>query len=114
MVWPIGNCKMHSVRYLHPSTISAILTFRPRALVNRHSANNLAAYITSDCSDVYEDAFFETATTKTGHFQQTIILISTRLGLDRVTPVYWEALKAALQMPQSIGIAGCVCPRRNL
>ena len=82
------------------------LTFKLRALVARHGAFNLAAYITSDCSDVYEDAFFEIAKPKAASFQQTLILISTRLGLDRVTPVYWEALKAALQMPQSIGIAG--------
>ncbi len=41
------------------------------------------------------------------HFKPTLILVGTRLGLDKVTPVYWEALKASLQMPQSIGIAGC-------
>jgi cysteine protease ATG4 len=39
-------------------------------------------------------------------FQPTLILVGTRLGLDKITPVYWEALKASLQMPQSIGIAG--------
>jgi cysteine protease ATG4 len=39
-------------------------------------------------------------------FKPTLVLVGTRLGLDRVTPVYWEALKTALQMPQSVGIAG--------
>ena len=29
-----------------------------------------------------------------------------RLGIDRITPVYHAALKAALAMPQSVGIAG--------
>lgn len=43
-------------------------------------------------------------------FQPTLILVGTRLGLDKITPVYWEALKASLQMPQSIGIAGYVLP----
>lgn len=39
-------------------------------------------------------------------FHPTLILVGTRLGIDKVTPVYWEALIASLQMPQSIGIAG--------
>jgi cysteine protease ATG4 len=39
-------------------------------------------------------------------FQPTLILVGTRLGLDKITPVYWDGLKATLQMPQSIGIAG--------
>jgi len=41
-------------------------------------------------------------------FTPTLILVGTRLGLDTVTPVYWEALKSSLQMRQSIGIAGQV------
>ncbi|KJK67656.1 Peptidase family C54 [Aspergillus parasiticus SU-1] len=28
------------------------------------------------------------------------------LGIDNVTPVYWDGLKAVLQLPQSVGIAG--------
>jgi cysteine protease ATG4 len=39
-------------------------------------------------------------------FHPTLILIGTRLGIDKITPVYWEALIASLQMPQSVGIAG--------
>jgi cysteine protease ATG4 len=65
-------------------------------------------YITGDGSDVFEDAVFQIAKARTGTFQPILILIGTRLGLDRITPVYWEALKASLQMPQSVGIAGCV------
>ena len=41
-----------------------------------------------------------------GIFTPTLILLGIRLGIDRVTPVYWEALKASLRLPQSIGIAG--------
>jgi cysteine protease ATG4 len=41
-----------------------------------------------------------------GNFQPTLILVGTRLGLDKITPVYWEALKSSIQIPQSIGIAG--------
>lgn len=39
-------------------------------------------------------------------FKPTIVLVGTRLGIDKVNPVYEEALKSALQMPQSLGIAG--------
>lgn len=42
------------------------------------------------------------------HFQPTLLLVGTRLGIDHVTPVYWDALKDALCMPQSVGIAGYV------
>ena len=41
-------------------------------------------------------------------FHPTLVLVGTRLGIDKITHVYWEALIAALQMPQSVGIAGQV------
>ena len=41
-----------------------------------------------------------------GTFSATLILIGIRLGIDRVTPAYWDSLKAALRLPQSVGIAG--------
>jgi cysteine protease ATG4 len=77
-----------------------------RALANQHKQTNIAVYITGDGSEVYEDGVFKIAKAKTGSFQPTLILVGTRLGLERITPVYWDALKATLQMPQSIGIAG--------
>ncbi|EJP61110.1 peptidase family C54 [Beauveria bassiana ARSEF 2860] len=63
---------------------------------------------TSQCinPDVYEDSFMATAKSDHGFFKPTLILISTRLGIDKITQVYWEALISALQMPQSVGIAG--------
>lgn len=39
-------------------------------------------------------------------FHPTLVLVGTRLGIDKVTPVYWEALIASVQMSQSVGIAG--------
>lgn len=39
-------------------------------------------------------------------FHPTLILVGTRLGLDKITPVYWEALESSIKMPQSVGIAG--------
>ena len=35
-----------------------------------------------------------------------MIVLGVRLGIDRITPVYHAALKAALELPQSVGIAG--------
>jgi cysteine protease ATG4 len=77
-----------------------------RALARKQTAAPLAVYITGDGGDVYEDKVFQAAKEKTGSFQPTLLLIGTRLGLDRITPVYWEALKDTLRMPQSVGIAG--------
>jgi len=45
---------------------------------------------------VYEETFMSIAKPNGGRFNPTLILVGTRLGLDKITPVYWEALKAAL------------------
>lgn len=77
-----------------------------QALAARHEPSNLGVYITGDSLEVYEDNFMKAAKPDGVNFKPTLILIGTRLGLENVTPVYWEALKASLQMSQSIGIAG--------
>ena len=59
-----------------------------------------------DGADVYEDKFFKLAKARDGIFTPTLILVGIRLGIDRVTPAYWEALQTTLQLPQSVGIAG--------
>jgi cysteine protease ATG4 len=74
-------------------------------LANKHREAGLRVYVSGDGADVYEDKLKEIAVDD-GHWQPTLILVGTRLGIDKITPVYWEALKAALQMKQSIGIAG--------
>ncbi|KAI0024103.1 hypothetical protein F4780DRAFT_727537 [Xylariomycetidae sp. FL0641] len=66
----------------------------------------LRIYSTGDGPDVYEDNFMKIAKPDGTKFHPTVILVGTRLGIDKITPVYWEALVASLQMPQSIGIAG--------
>lgn len=64
-------------------------------------------YLTGDGSDVYEDSFMEVARGEDGQvFRPTLVLVGIRLGIDRVTPVYWDSLKSSLQLPQSVGIAG--------
>jgi cysteine protease ATG4 len=75
-------------------------------LTNNYEPSNLRVYITGDGPEVYEDTFMSIAKPDGQNFKPTLILVGTRLGLDKITPVYWEALKSSLQMPQSIGIAG--------
>lgn len=79
-----------------------------RALTSSLSPPSLRVYVRPDDSDIYEDAFLNIArdAKPEGQFHPTLILLGTRLGIDRVTPVYWRALCSALEMPQSIGIAG--------
>ncbi|KAH9904604.1 hypothetical protein F4778DRAFT_780576 [Xylariomycetidae sp. FL2044] len=67
---------------------------------------SLRVYSTGDGPDVYEENFMKIARPDGVTFHPTVILVGTRLGIDKITPVYWEALVASLQMPQSIGIAG--------
>ncbi|KAI1809183.1 cysteine protease atg4 [Poronia punctata] len=76
-----------------------------QALTNAHEPT-LRVYSTGDGPDVYEDNFMRIAKPDNTTFHPTLILVGTRLGIDKITPVYWEALIASLQMPQSIGIAG--------
>jgi cysteine protease ATG4 len=77
-----------------------------RALSEDFEDAGLSVYVTNDDSEVYEDKFREIATSRTGQMTPTLILLGIRLGIDRVTPVYHEALKACLHFPQSVGIAG--------
>ncbi|KAI4259210.1 MAG: hypothetical protein L6R42_004696 [Xanthoria sp. 1 TBL-2021] len=74
--------------------------------LSQQSARDLKVYINGDGADVYEDRLLSLATSSEGKFSPTLVLVGIRLGIDRVTPAYWEALKASLQLPQSVGIAG--------
>lgn len=76
-----------------------------RALANSNETS-LRVYSTGDLPDVYEDSFMAVAKPDGETFQPTLILVGTRLGIDKINQVYWEALTATLQMPQSVGIAG--------
>ena len=59
-----------------------------------------------DGADVYEDRVFAIAKSESKTFMPVLILLGVRLGIDRITPAYWDALKDSLELPQSIGIAG--------
>jgi cysteine protease ATG4 len=75
-------------------------------LVHEYEDAGLRVYVSGDGADVYEDNLKAIAIDESGTFRPTLILVGTRLGIDKITPVYWEALKASLQMEHAIGIAG--------
>lgn len=77
-----------------------------RLLSTQSETPQLRVYVTNDTSDVYEDTFAHVSHDSSGRIQPTLILIGTRLGIDNVTPAYWDGLRAALTYPQSVGIAG--------
>lgn len=55
---------------------------------------------------MYEDSLFAIAKSTTGTFQPTLVLLGTRLGIDRINPIYHASLSAAFASPRSVGIAG--------
>ncbi len=105
VVWTLCNRQVHSVGIRYSHYLGIALTGY-RALSDQYQESGLKVYVNGDGADVYEDAFIKLAKVHDRTFTPTLILLGIRLGIDRVTPVYWEALKAALRLPQSIGIAG--------
>lgn len=105
MVRAVCHCKMYPVSvYVHQYSDGD--SQHDRALAQSSVPTELKVYINGDGADVYEDRFFSLATAENARFTPTLILVGIRLGIDRVTPAYWEALKASLQISQSVGIAG--------
>jgi hypothetical protein len=103
VVRSLGHIEVHPVRF--PVASYSTATDITRALASDHE-NSLRVYSTGDLPDVYEDSFMAVANPDGQAFQPTLILVCTRLGIDKINQVYHEALIATLQMPQSIGIAG--------
>jgi len=95
-------CGKYPGEWFGPSATASSI----QALSTATLASELKVYVTGDGADVYEDTLMKVATAGDGIFCPTLILVGIRLGIDRVTPVYWDALKKSLQLPQSIGIAG--------
>lgn len=95
-------CGKHPGEWFGPSATARCI----QALSHEYQGTGLKVYVNGDGADVYEDSFFKLAKAGNGTFTPTLILVGIRLGIDRVTPAYWEALKASLQLPQSVGIAG--------
>ena len=96
------KCDKYPGQWFGPSAAAQCI----QALAHAHKAAGLRVYLTGDGATVYEDEFRKAATDADDKFQPTLILVGTRLGIDKINPVYHEAVKAALQMRQSVGIAG--------
>ncbi|KAF1956569.1 autophagy-related protein-like protein 4 [Byssothecium circinans] len=94
-------CNKYPGEWFGPSAAARCI----QDLVNKFKEAGIRVYMTGDGADVYEDKLKEIAV-EDGVFHPTLILIGTRLGIDKINPVYWEALKSSLQLKQSIGIAG--------
>ena len=111
MVRALSHCSLHSVSPFPPPVPGGTddskqrADLASRALAAKHETS-LRVYSTGDLPDVYEDSFMATAKPDGTEFCPTLILVTTRLGIDKINQVYEEALIATLQMPQSIGIAG--------
>jgi len=109
VVWTVRCRAVHRVGCIRPGRPGMGMTMFPltrcRALVNRHEGS-LRIYSTGDLPDVYEDSFMAIAKPDGETFHPTLILVCTRLGIDKINKVYEEALISTLQMEQSIGIAG--------
>ncbi|KAL8683064.1 MAG: hypothetical protein Q9186_000974 [Xanthomendoza sp. 1 TL-2023] len=115
-IWMTYRFGFPSIRRSEDHKATASMTFAVRlrsqlvdqggALSRDYQEMNLKVYINGDGADVYEDSLLSMATADGGHFTPILILVGIRLGIDCVTPAYWEPLKAALQLPQSVGIAG--------
>ncbi|TKA46857.1 hypothetical protein B0A54_03813 [Friedmanniomyces endolithicus] len=97
-------CGKHPGEWFGPSATARSL----QALTDKYPLANLRVYARPDDSDVYAESLLALASQKhpDDAFEPTLIVLGVRLGIDRITPVYHAALKAALAMPQSVGIAG--------
>lgn len=107
VVWTVGHSPLHPVSKLYTQHfLKRAVANLTRALADKHEGS-LRVYSTGDLPDVYEDSFMATAKPNGDEeFHPTLILVCTRLGIDKINQVYEEALISTLQMEQSIGIAG--------
>lgn len=97
-------CGKHPGQWFGPSATASCIA----ALSTEYAAAGLRVYVSDSSSDIYEDRFRSIAARSPTDSTMipTLILLGIRLGPDRITPVYHEALKRSLTYPQSIGIAG--------
>lgn len=96
------HCNTHPGQWFGPSATAKCI----EALASSHAPSNLRVYVTGDGPDIYESELLRIAKRGGDTFLPTLLLVGTRLGIERVTPVYRDALAASLKMPQAVGIAG--------
>jgi hypothetical protein len=74
------------------SSFFAIFADGTRITCSKFKDPNLLVYIGGDAGDVYEDSFMRVSGGPED-FKPTLVLLGIRLGIEKVTPVYHEALK---------------------
>ncbi|PLB51764.1 cysteine protease atg4 [Aspergillus steynii IBT 23096] len=95
-------CGKYPGQWFGPSATAKCIEF----LSAQCEGLKLKVYVSNESSDIHEDSLMKVARDVSGAFQPTLILMGTRLGIDHITPIYWDALRTSLQLPQSVGIAG--------
>ncbi|KAK7202393.1 hypothetical protein BZA70DRAFT_286069 [Myxozyma melibiosi] len=95
-------CKKLPGEWFGPSAAARCMSI----LCSSFADCGLRVYISGDAGDVYEDSFLKVATDEDGVFHPTLLLVGIRLGIEKITPVYHDALKFSLSLPESVGIAG--------
>ncbi|KAK9328532.1 hypothetical protein V1520DRAFT_345839 [Lipomyces starkeyi] len=94
-------CGKHPGEWFGPSAAARCM----QITCSKFKDANLLVYIGGDAGDVYEDSFMRVSGGPED-FKPTLVLLGIRLGIEKVTPVYHEALKFCLRVPQAVGIAG--------
>ncbi|KAJ5110734.1 hypothetical protein N7532_001269 [Penicillium argentinense] len=96
------SCGKYPGEWFGPSATARCI----QMLSNECESPKLRVYVTNNTSDVYEAQVAGLGRDETGQIMPVLILLGLRLGIEHVTSVYWDGLRAALQYPQSVGIAG--------
>ncbi|KAF3397485.1 putative cysteine protease atg4 [Talaromyces pinophilus] len=95
-------CGKHPGEWFGPSATATCI----QALSEEYKDADINVYASSDSTYVYQDKFKAVAYNQSDRMRPTLILLGTRLGIDRITPVYRKGLEDLLKLPQSLGIAG--------
>ncbi|KAJ5242251.1 uncharacterized protein N7469_000578 [Penicillium citrinum] len=96
------SCGKYPGEWFGPSATARCI----QLLSHECESPKLRVYITNNTSDVYEDEVARLGRDENGQPVPVLVLLGLRLGIEQVTSVYWDGLRAALQYPQSVGIAG--------
>ncbi|KAK9476967.1 hypothetical protein V1514DRAFT_310287 [Lipomyces japonicus] len=95
------DCGKYAGEWFGPSAAARCI----QILCQKFPNAAIRVYIGGDAGDVYEDRVLQ-ASGGLVNFRPTLILLGMRLGIEKITPIYYDALKFCLQLPQAVGIAG--------
>ncbi|KAK9464189.1 peptidase family C54 [Lipomyces oligophaga] len=97
------SCGKAPGQWFGPSAVARCI----KILCGQFPKCGLRVYVGGDAGDVYRENLMEIATNSGAElFTPTLVLLGMKLGIEKITPVYYDALKYVLALPQSVGIAG--------